>query len=327
MRCCSARAQDYHSPERRLRRVSRPRPAVRCAAESLRISQRNDIALGAVPHLLLPQNSRLYSLVYDTLVANDAQLRPQPRLATSWQWSSDFRQLTIQLRTGAKFHTGRAFTSADAKFNLERLRDPSLGSQWTSYAQQMHFDASDPGTLVITYDAPSRSSFDALIGTYMAEPQSIGNAPFIGTGPFRFQDWVPGDHLTFVRNPDYWQAGKPYVDQVVLYVQPDPQASLIGLESNNLDWMTGVAGQDARRLQADPAYQVLLTGSGGNNYYAVCLDTRVPALADRRVRQAFSYALNRQRIVDSALAGYGRAASTIWPPQALGLRRRPGSHV
>ena len=284
----------------------------------LRISQRNDIALAAVPHLLLPQNLRLYSLVYDTLVANDTQLRPQPRLATSWQWSSDFRQLTIQLRAGARFHTGRAFTSADAKFNLERLRDPSLGSQWTSYAQQMHFDASDPGTLIVNYDAPSRSSFDALIGTYMAEPQSIGNAPFIGTGPFRFQDWVPGDHLTFVRNPDYWQAGKPFVDQVVLHVEPDPQASLIGLESNNLDWTTGVAGQDARRLQADPAYQVLLTGSGGNNYYAVCLDTGVPTLADKRVRQALSYALNRQRIVDSALAGYGRAASTIWPPQALG---------
>jgi len=284
----------------------------------LRISQRNDIALGAVPQLLIPQNLRLYSLVYDTLVANDAQLQPQPRLATSWQWSSDFRQLTIKLRSGARFHTGAAFTSADAKFNLERLRDPSLGSQWTSYAQQMHIDASDPGTLIITYDAPSRSSFDALIGTYMAEPQSIGNAAFIGTGPFRFQDWVQGDHLTFVRNPDYWQAGKPYVDQVVLSVQPDQQASLISVESNNLDWMTGVAGNDARRLQADPAYQVLLTGSGGNNYYAVCLDTSVPELADRRVRQAFSYALNRERIVDSALAGYGRAASTIWPPQALG---------
>jgi len=106
---------------------------------------------------------RLDSLVYDALVANDAQLQPQPRLPTSWQWSSDFRQLTIKLRSGARFHTGAAFTSADAKFNLERLRDPSLGSQWTSYAQQMHIDASDPGTLIITYDAPSRSSFDALI--------------------------------------------------------------------------------------------------------------------------------------------------------------------
>src|SRR4029077_986333 len=77
----------------------------------LHISQRNDIALGAVPHLLIPQNLRLYSLVYDTLAANDAQLRPQPRLATSWQWSSDFRRLTLQLRTDARFHSGRAFTS------------------------------------------------------------------------------------------------------------------------------------------------------------------------------------------------------------------------
>jgi peptide/nickel transport system substrate-binding protein len=99
--------------------------------------------------------------------------------------------------------------------------------------------------------------------------------------------------------------------------QPDQQTALVAFESGLVDWVTGVSGQDARRLESNPACHVLLTGAGGNYYY-VGLDTSLPALADKRVRQAFSYAVNRQRIVDSVLAGYGRPASTIWPPQSPG---------
>jgi peptide/nickel transport system substrate-binding protein len=285
---------------------------------TLRISQLTDIAPSLVPHVLGPQNFVLYPSVYDTLVAYDAQLQVRPRLGTSWQWSSDFRRIALQLRSGVKFHNGKEFTSADAKFNLERLRDAGVGSQWMSYASEMHIETPDPYMLIISYDQPRRSSFDALAGTFMADPWSVGSSTFVGTGPFRVQEWVQGDHLTFVRNPDYWQPGKPYLDHIELFVQPDQQTSLIGLETSTLDWMTGVGGPDARRLQVDPAYQVLLPGSGGNGYYFVGLDTRIHSLADKRVRQAFNHAMNRQRMVDVALAGYGRAASTVWPPQALG---------
>src|ERR1051326_2390442 len=284
----------------------------------LRISQSSDIAPPGMPHLINPFNFVLYPLVYDTLLAYDAQLQPRPRLATSWQWSADARQITLQLRQGVKFHSGGPLTSVEIKTNLEHLRDPTVGSQWMSYANQMQIDASDPATLVINFDAPSKSSLDALASTFIADPATLDSTKFVGTGPFRFREWIQGDHLTFDRNPDYWQPGKPYVDEVVLQVQPDLQSSLIGLESGSLDWLRNVAGNDARRLQADPTYQVLETGSGGNSFVVVMLDTSVPALADRRVRQAFSYAVNRQRMVDSALAGYGRPASTCWPPQALG---------
>jgi peptide/nickel transport system substrate-binding protein len=91
----------------------------------------------------------------------------------------------------------------------------------------------------------------------------------------------------------------------------------VALESGNVDWMAGVPGLDALRLQGDPNYQVMLTASGGEFYY-VGLDLTVPALADRRVRQAFGYALNRSRMVDSALFGFGRPASIPWPRQSLG---------
>jgi peptide/nickel transport system substrate-binding protein len=72
---------------------------------------------------------------------------------------------------------------------------------------------------------------------------------------------VQGDHLTFVRKPDYWQPGKPYLDQVTLRVLADQQSALVARESGYLDWANEMAGQDARRLQADPSYHVLPTGS------------------------------------------------------------------
>ena len=76
----------------------------------------------------------------------------------------------------------------------------------------------------------------------------------------------PGRSRTLVRNGDYWQAGKPYLDQVELRIIPDPQTALVALESGNVDWMAGVPGLDARRLQGDSNYQVLLTADGGPFY-------------------------------------------------------------
>jgi peptide/nickel transport system substrate-binding protein len=114
----------------------------------------------------------------------------------------------------------------------------------------------------------------------------------------------------------YWQPGKPYLDEVELHVLPEPQAAVVTLEAGGVDWLIGVTGQDAQRLQADAAYQVLLTGSGGTFYY-LGLDVTASPLADKRVRQAFGYALNRQRLVDTGLLGFGRPASIPWPQDSL----------
>jgi peptide/nickel transport system substrate-binding protein len=85
-----------------------------------------------------PYNTALNNLVYDRLVTYDTTLNVQPGLATGWEWSPDFLQLTLTLRPGMKFHTGRPFTSADVKFNLERVGDPPVNSQWLKYARAMH---------------------------------------------------------------------------------------------------------------------------------------------------------------------------------------------
>jgi peptide/nickel transport system substrate-binding protein len=288
---------------------------------TLRIGLPGDIVSTAVPLVVTASNFEFNSMVYDTLVRYDADLNPQPALATSWTWSSDFRRLTLAMRSGVQFHSGRLFTSQDARSNLERLRSPLVGSQWRGYAESMHVETPDDGTLVINYDAPLRSSFDVLALAFMADPltidQSAEGREFIGTGPFRFKEWAQGDHVALVRSSNYWQAGKPYVEAVELRVFADPATAVASLEADALDWLTGVPGQDAKRLSTAPAYKVLLSGSGGTFYY-VGLDVTHPSLVDRRVRQAFGYALNRARMVDVALYGFGRPTCIAWPQRSIG---------
>jgi peptide/nickel transport system substrate-binding protein len=292
------------------------RTATPTTGGTLRIGRLEDISLAGIPHLLAPANFQVSNLIYDTLIEYDDQLVPRPRLATNWDWSPDYLQLNLQLRSDVRFHTGRAFTSEDAKFNLERLRDPAVGSQFRNYASSMLVTAPAPDRLQVNFNAPLRSSFDAITLTFMADPETIEQSRtgqrFVGTGPYTFQEWVQGDRLMVRRNLDYWQSGKPFLDSVELRVfQNQPQA-LIALESQAIDWMVGVAAADARRLQADPAYTVLETGKGASYLY-LGLDVTTPGLDNKLVRQALGFAINRQRIVDSVLSGFGRAASTPWP--------------
>jgi peptide/nickel transport system substrate-binding protein len=286
----------------------------------LRISQPDDIVPTGTPYRFSGANLHLLTLVYDTLISYDPRTAPRPRLATDWSWSPDARRLTLTLRPDVTFHSGRPFTSSEAKFNLEHVGDRAVGSQWQNYANLMHVSTPDSTTLVIDFDMPLKSAFDALAATYMADPVSLDDTnagrTFIGTGPFRFKEWAQGDHVTFVRNSGYWRSGKPYLDQVEVRVTPDPQSALVALEAGNVDWMAGVPSRDARRLQDDPKYRVMLTASGGE-IYCVGLDLTVPTFADRRVRQALGYALNRPRMVDTALFGFGRPASIPWPQQSL----------
>ena len=286
----------------------------------LRISKPDDILLAGAPHALLPPNLQLLPLIYDTLIRYDHNLNPEPRLATRWEWSNGFRLLTLRLRNDVKFHTGRPFTSQDAKFNLERLRDPAVGSQWFNYSKLMTINAPAPDTLTIAYEAPVKSSFDALASTYIADPVTldgtIAGRDFVGTGPFRFKEWATYDHFSVVRNSDYWQPGKPHLNEIDLQIIPDPNTAVIALQSGAVDWCTGVPGTDAVQLQTDPGYQLLLTANGGQFYY-LGVDLSVPGLSDRRVRQALGYALNRPGMVKTALSGLGRPASIPWPRQSL----------
>ena len=145
---------------------------------------------------------------YDRLTAYDANLKPQPMLAESWEFSSDFKQLKLNLRKGVHFHSGRELTSDDIKWNLMHVRDPKvaagaliLQSKWYT-----SIETPDKFTVVLGSEQPRPATFDFFEYFDIVDSETAdAMQTLIGTGPFKFVEWAQGDHLLFTRNADYWQ--------------------------------------------------------------------------------------------------------------------------
>ena len=137
---------------------------------------------------------------FDRLTAYDANLKPQPMLAESWEFSSDFKQLKLNLRKGVQFHSGRELTSDDVKWNFLRVRDPKvaagaliLQSNWFTA-----IDTPDKYTVVLGSEQPRPAVFDFFEYFNIVDQDTAGRRcqTLVGTGPFTFVEWVQGDHLT-----------------------------------------------------------------------------------------------------------------------------------
>ena len=179
--------------------------------------------------------------IFDRLVAYDVKLQPQPMLAESWDVSSDFARVKLNLRKGVQWHTGREFTADDVKYNLLRGRDPKVATG--TYVNQANWfssiEAPDKYTLVCQSDVSRPAMFDYFNALNMIDPVTAeGPNPkteTVGTGPFSYVEWVQGDHLTMARNPNYWRANRPYVDSLVISVVRDVVAMATRLEAGALD--------------------------------------------------------------------------------------------
>ena len=269
-------------------------------------------------HRLQGQNWNMIYPMFDRLTQYDATLTPQPRLAQSWDFSTDNKTLQIHLRQGVQFHTGRELTSDDIKYNITRARDPKTGAaqmvtmgNWWSDIQ-----TPDKSTVVLTSEQPRPAGFDFLeylniIDSVTAEGPDAATK-LVGTGPFTLGEWVAGDHLTLNKNTHYWQSGVPYLDQIVFHIGRDQQALITQLEAGAIDAMDAPPVTDAVRLKSDPAYTLTVNSNTGG-YNAVLANTSVPPLDNKQVRQALNFAINRQRFVDSVLLGVGTAEDLVWP--------------
>lgn len=261
-----------------------------------------------------PAFDTMYQL-FDRLTEYDLQLQPQPRLAESWDFSTDQTQIKLNLRKGALFHSGREMTSDDVKWNLVRVRDPkiSTGSVPQQAAWFTSIETPDKYTVVLKSEQPRPGAFDFFEYVCIMEPVPDGadvTKP-VGTGPFSFVEWNQGDHFTAVKNPNYWQGGRPYVDGFVMSVFRDPTAMMTGLEAGSQHVVKSPPIHDFARLKDDPNYQSLLEPEG--RFYYLGPNTLVPPFDDKRVRQALAYTLNRDRFVKTISLGFGTAQSFPWP--------------
>src|SRR5882757_9448980 len=205
------------------------------------------VAFAIQPATLDPQKMRVggvdYNYVYNCfsrLTAQDPQLQVQPDLATSWEASEDLKIWTFHLRPGVKFHNGKVFDAADVVFTFGRIQDKDVGSVLrVNFNIVTKIEAVDPLTVRFTLSAPY-ADFAAATAGYQAMIVSevvmdtLTTHP-IGTGPYRFVEYKPGDQMVLERNPDYFLPGVPSVERVIMRVIPEYTTAVAALESGAID--------------------------------------------------------------------------------------------
>ena len=249
----------------------------------------------------------MYGNVFEGLVRIDRNGEIVPALATSWETSDDGLTWTFTLKEGVTFHNGDPLTSADVAAALERAADAESGHTNSKYYEAIETVEADGNTVVLTLSAPTSSLLYNL-----ARPDSIiyqagtvetqRNEP-VGTGPFRFAEWVQGSNVRLEKYPDYH--GTPaYLDAVTFRIIEDTNAQLAALQAGDID-MVGVAlsPENAIQLQDDPNIKVT-EGSATTEITMALNNTREP-LSDPLVRQAITHAIDKNTIVEGAMFGYG----------------------
>lgn len=242
-----------------------------------------------------------------------------PELATSYQLSANKLTWTIHLRKGVKFSNGQPMSSADVKFSIDQARGKS--SLWASLDSAIE-SISTPGksTVVIQTKYPWAPLLSDLAlfanGIIPNHYAGMSKADFyqhpIGTGPFKFSRWVKGHSLTLVRNPYYWQKGRPYLDSVTWTNVPDANTRVLQVQSGQADIGEFPSWSSVKSLKGSSAVTLKLFPSSRTDFLA--FNTRRKPLNDPHVRRAISYALNRQAMIKAVLFGNGQVANSFLTP-------------
>ncbi|NMD55359.1 MULTISPECIES: ABC transporter substrate-binding protein [Tsukamurella] len=255
-------------------------------------------------------------LVWDTLIRYDRRTRtPEPAVARSWEAAPDGRSLTLRLRDDVRFHTGRPFTSKDVAYAVSVYASDAAGSQLQAAAKAVTVvDTPDPHTAVLRFAAPPPNVFDLLEFMLLVDAESAAElragTNLVGTGPFRFDGREVGTSVRFRRVDDHWR-GPARLDGVTLRVVRDPGALLTSIRAGQSDLVLDAAPRALRQFRDESLYRIT-TGDVEDAAYYVGANVAAPDLADKRVRQAISYAVDRDRIAAEVFAGTAVASAAPW---------------
>ncbi len=262
-------------------------------------------------------DSVTYSNIFEGLTRFGPDGSINPGLAASWEISDDGTVYTFTLRDGVKFHDGTDMNADDVVFSLDRARaEDSANAQKALFAGITSVEAIDPTTVRVTLDGPNGNFlFNMAWGdAVIVAPESIdniANAP-IGTGAFKFDNWVQGDRIEISRNPDYW--GEPaLLESATFKFISDPTAAFAAMMAEDIDAFVGFpAPENLPQFEADPRFQVMVGSTEGETILST--NNKMPPFDDIRVREAVAHAINRQAIIDGAMFGYGTPIGTHFAP-------------
>jgi peptide/nickel transport system substrate-binding protein len=253
----------------------------------------------------------------------------KPELAREWEVQGD-RVHVFRLHKGVTFHNGDPCTSADIKWNLERVKDKAQAPihAW-KLALLESIETPDPLTIKLSFAKPYpflRVAFTGSTGraATILSPRAVkekgktyGRSP-VGTGPFKFVEWKEGDFILLERFADYWEkdaaGGKlPYLDKVLFKFIIEPSTLVAALKTGEVDGINNVAPQFVADLRKDPKLNVLT--SVGGNWRCMHMNLAKEPFSDKNFRKAVAFALDRKEILDRVQFGEGIIAhGPISPP-------------
>lgn len=310
-------------------------PVVALGAADSRVFQ---VAVGVDADTLDPAGqttttvANMVDYMFETLVAMDWSTgKVIPKLATGWDISPDGLTYTFRLRQGVRFHDGTPFNAEAVKFTFDRILNPETRVPIRYvYSAIRSVEVADPYTVRMRLSKPSGYLLGALTYTVAAivspaEVQRIGSANlrlnpgWAGTGPYRFVEWVHGDHITVERNPEYW-GEKPAYERVVFRVVPDAGAREAALLAGDVQMAVLPPAPDVPALQANPRVKVVAAPTVREIF--VALNTQRKPFTDVRVRQAINYAIDRKALINQVLFGLAEVLDSPTTPFLFGYQRQ-----
>ncbi len=289
------------------------------------------------------ETSEVTTQLFNLLVrAKPGMTDVEPDLATSWSVSPDGLVWTFQLRRGVTFHDGTPWNAAAAKVNFDRWSDPNSpyhnvkGADyyyWNDFMAGTFKEAkvAGPYTFQVVLTRPNAPllynlSIIAFEFNSPASLQTYGGAGVglhpVGTGPYKFVEWVRDDHVTMVANPSFFRKGLPKTQRLIMRVIKDNAARFLALKSGEIQAMEAPDPDDVKVALRDPTLKLGFRPAFNTGWLRFNMNNDL--FKDKRIREAVAYAINRKAIVDALYGGYGRVADQHMPPLLWGRASVPG---
>jgi peptide/nickel transport system substrate-binding protein len=277
---------------------------------------------GGLDAVLLPGTALWHVVehIYNKLTFIKPDLSVGLELADSLDVSDDGITYTFALHPGIKFHNGRDMVADDVVYSFKRLADPATASPSVDYVASMaDIAAPDPSTVLITLKAPDASFLSqianlacAVVPKEVVEENGDLSQVAVGTGPFKFIEYVPNTSISLEKNADYWEEGLPYVDAIEMLIASEDTSRTTAVVEGSVDLIEYAPLRDVDALQQDSS--LVLAGDTNTNIRFLQFNLRRDPFTDVKVRKAISMVIDRDAVLGPAVFGHGTPVVTMWPP-------------
>ncbi len=270
----------------------------------------------------VPADVNVISAINESLFKENSEGKTVPWLVEQFETAENEKVWTLHLKKNVKFSDGKPMTSADVVFSLESVKKSEVYGALLENVTAI--EAPNGSTVVIKNKVPapetplnlSQWSFGIMPKNFGGESEAeFGEHP-IGTGPFEFVSWKKGESMTLAKNPHYWIPDRPYLSKIVFHTVEDPNSRASQLRGGELDLIYQPPWEQLESIENAPETEVVDTPLGIS--FQIMLNVRKPLFQNKKIREAFNIALDREGIVQAALSGHGEPVGAYVSPPIYG---------